>query len=254
MFLLNLLLPLLLLFYTPVQARQITVKNSCGTTLWPALFTGGSVIPSQTTGWELSPGNSTQFQVDDGWTSGRVWARTGCVQGPQGLTCLTGGCGIWHGLIVNSSATGAPPATLAEFTLSPSGVDNYDISLVDGFNVPLNIYPSVTSCPAPQCQININALCPSILRSGLDSNGLNLGCMSACDVGLGGELYGNRACCSGGYNDPTLCAICGVDYYHVFKDNCPMAYGLTKSEKTGTALWTCPSSSTLSDYTVEFCP
>jgi hypothetical protein len=31
----------------------------------------------------------------------------------------------------------------------------------------------------------------------------------------------------GAYNDPILCAICGVDYYSLFKDNCKNAYAVS---------------------------
>lgn len=32
----------------------------------------------------------------------------------------------------------------------------------------------------------------------------------------------------GGYNDPALCAICGVDFYNVFKVHCPNAYAVSQ--------------------------
>ena len=89
---------------------------------------------------------------------------------------------------------------IAEFTLVPNGEDDYDISLVDGFNIPLNIIPSQKSCTPPQCQVNINSLCPPLLRTGLDRNGLNYGCVSPCNAGFGDEKYGNRACCTGTFN------------------------------------------------------
>lgn len=31
----------------------------------------------------------------------------------------------------------------------------------------------------------------------------------------------------GAYNDPILCAICGVDYYNLFKDNCKTSYAVS---------------------------
>ena len=38
---------------------------------------------------------------------------------------------------------------------------------------------------------------PVGLAAGLDKNGVNLGCLAACNAGFGAELYGNRACCTG---------------------------------------------------------
>ncbi|KAE8542310.1 hypothetical protein D1P53_001084 [Cryptococcus gattii VGV] len=232
------LLPSLLLSLLIISssfARQITVKNSCTSTIWPGLHTGEGTIPGQETGWELAAGGQTKFAVPDDWTAGRIWARTG--SGENGdVTCK------------NSDQ---PPATLAEFTFVRGKEDNYDISLVDGFNIPLNIIPSISTCAEPQCQVNINALCPPLLRTSLDQNGVNLGCIAPCNAGFGQEIYGNRACCTGAYADSTLCVACGVDYYTLFKDNCNTSYAYAYDEKSGTALWTCSGSP---DYTVEFCP
>jgi hypothetical protein len=96
------LLPLLpLIFFlsaNPAAGRQITVVNQCGSTIWPALYTGGTAIPTQPTGWELASGDSTTFTVDDSWSSARIWARTGCTTTDAGdFECLTGGCGAGTG-------------------------------------------------------------------------------------------------------------------------------------------------------------
>lgn len=88
---------------------------------------------------------------------------------------------------------------LAEFTFVRGKEDNYGISLVDGFNIPLNIIPSISTCAEPQCQVNINALCPLVLRTSFDQKGVNLGCISHCKAGFGQEIYGNRACFTGKY-------------------------------------------------------
>ncbi|KAK4686813.1 ATP-binding cassette, subfamily B (MDR/TAP), member 10, partial [Tremellales sp. Uapishka_1] len=144
-----------------------------------------------------------------------------------------------------------PPATLAEFTLIPSGEDNFDISLVDGFNIPMNVVPSISSCSSATCDGNVNAVCPPLLRTSLDEDGVNLACLSPCNAGFGGEEFGNRACCTGGYDNATACAICGVDYYDVFKDACKNSYAYPYDEKSGTALWTCGGSP---NYEIEFCP
>ncbi|WRT66204.1 uncharacterized protein IL334_003157 [Kwoniella shivajii] len=246
-----------LLLISSIDSRQITVKNSCKSTIWPGLHSGDNKTqPFEARGWELGPKQEDTFPVPDDWTSGRIWARTGCTINELGLfVCLTGNCG-------NGSATDSichvsndPPATLAEFTLSPNGSDNYDISLVDGFNVPLNIYNSDPKCTSPICEGNINKYCPSVLKTGLDTNGINLGCMTPCNAGFGDELYGNRACCTGAYgNDSMLCESCGMDYYDLFKDNCNQAYAYAYDEKSGT-LFQCDSTPTsMPNYTIEFCP
>ncbi|OCF74263.1 hypothetical protein I204_04633 [Kwoniella mangroviensis CBS 8886] len=242
--------------YQSAITREITVKNSCKTTIWPGLYTGNdTTIPNQITGWQLQPKQSTSFQVPGNWTAGRIWARTGCTIDERGLfVCLTGSCGNGTATDAVCLTTNDPPATLAEFTLSFDKEDNYDISLVDGYNVPLNIYPSDQNCLSPVCEGNVNKYCPPLLRTGLDKNGVNLGCMAPCNAGFGDELYGNRACCTGAYgNDSMLCESCGMDYYDMFKDNCEFSYAYAYDEKSDTALHTCPATS-LAGYTIEFCP
>ena len=39
---------------------------------------------------------------------------------------------------------------------------------------------------------------------------------------------------TGGYNDPVLCAICGVDYYNMYKTSCPMAYAVSPTFRAET--------------------
>ncbi|WVO13703.1 hypothetical protein L204_101324 [Cryptococcus depauperatus] len=244
-------IPLILSFFVPALARQITVKNSCSSTIWPGMHTGAGTTPVQATGWELKAGQQTKFEVPEDWTAGRIWARTGCVNQDGKFQCLTGQCEPGAGGGITCANSDQPPATLAEFTLLPNAEDNYDISLVDGFNIPLSIIPSISSCQAPRCEVNINQLCPSPLRTSLDKEGVNLGCISPCNAGFGQEIYGNRACCTGAYANATLCQSCGFDYYDLFKDNCKTSYAYAYDEKSKTALWTCGGRP---NYLIEFCP
>jgi len=65
------------------------------------MHTGTGTIPSQETGWELTSGNTTFFEVADDWQAGRIWARTGCTITPDGkFECLTGQCGDGAGGVV----------------------------------------------------------------------------------------------------------------------------------------------------------
>lgn len=88
-------------------ARKITVKNSCGTTIWPGMHTGGTNAPQQVTGWVLTPGTYNEFEVADDWTAGRIWARTGCTIQDGKFQCLTGGCGLGTGGDITWSVTKA---------------------------------------------------------------------------------------------------------------------------------------------------
>jgi hypothetical protein len=80
-----------------------------------------------------------------------VWGRYRCTattSSPGGarFSCESGDCGT--GQVGCNGAGGAPPATLAEFTLGGGGggggnkLDFYDVSNVDGFNLPVEIEPA----------------------------------------------------------------------------------------------------------------
>ncbi|KAF2396276.1 Osmotin, thaumatin-like protein [Trichodelitschia bisporula] len=123
--------------------KPLVVTNMCPSSLWPGIDTQSGTGPSPP-GFSLAPQSSSNLTVSADW-QGRVWARTNCSfnsdgTGPAnnalGKACGTGDC---NGLLACKSG-GDTPATLAEFTLSGSdGKAYYDISLVDGYNVPLAI-------------------------------------------------------------------------------------------------------------------
>ncbi|KAL7416604.1 thaumatin-like protein [Mrakia frigida] len=230
-----------------VEARQMTVKNNCAYTKWPAMFTGTGEAPNAPTGWEAAAGSTVSFNVPETWTSGRIWGRTGCdfsdANNLDASTCVSGGCP--GGL--ECTAWGQLPTTLAEFGLGQwQGVDFYDLSLVDGYNLPVSITPSDDACKAPSCAAELNAPCPADLQSSFDDAGSNLGCKSACTA-----VGGDKNCCTGAFNNPTSCVAAGVTDYAYFKTSCPNAYAFAFDETSGTALWGC---NTQPSYTVEFCP
>ena len=149
------------------SARKFTVKNNCGYTVWPALFTDLHASPSKPnhpTGWKQDPHQTVSFEVPNAWRAGRIWVctdhlflhrcevlmglmlstqgRRGCnfSKGPTGPTqCLDGGCN--GGLECDqTTGTGVPPATLAEFNLNANGVDYFDGILLISFTFSLLIF------------------------------------------------------------------------------------------------------------------
>lgn len=81
-------------------------------------------------GFILDSGRTVTVSAPDNW-AGRFWPRTWCDYNSK--HCLTGDCG---NKIECNGAGGNPPATLLEITLKGAGgLDYYDISLVDGFNI-----------------------------------------------------------------------------------------------------------------------
>lgn len=126
--------------------RTFRITNYCPVDIYPAIYTQAGTGPTFG-GYVAAPGNTTSFGVSADW-QGRIWARTNCTFNDNGTApavsgglngtgeaCLTGDCGG----VLNCQGTGKP-ATLAEFTMSSNlNLSYYDISLVDGYNLPLGI-------------------------------------------------------------------------------------------------------------------
>ncbi|KAJ7935886.1 thaumatin-like protein [Mycena leptocephala] len=234
-------------------ARTLTVYNACPFTIWPALFTSAGGRPSQATGWSAGSFTKVTFTVPDDW-NGRVWGRRNCnfATNPGPNSCLDGGCN--GGLLCDvNTGTGVPPATLAEFNFNGGGSDWYDVSLVDGYNLPMRIDNNV-GCGIPSCPVDLGPNCPAAQKGPFDASGFPVGCKSACLVdALAGNAGNSPNCCSGSHNTAATCPPSGVTNYHYFKDNCPNAYAYAYDESSGTALWTCPTSKNAA-YTITFCP
>lgn len=187
-------------------------------------------------GFRLNPGQTINIEAPKGW-SGRFWARRGCSFDRAGKgTCTTGDCG---GVQNCSGAGGEPPATLAEFTLD-SPLDFYDVSLVDGYNLPISIIPSGGSgnCKSVNCVSDLNQICPASLQ--VKKNGVVVGCKSAC-LAFNKPEY----CCTGDYGTPDTCK--PSNYSRVFKSSCPTAYSYAYDDATST--FTCQGA----NYSITFC-
>lgn len=217
----------------PPGVRQLRFINACPQTVW--VGTIGNPIAPETTcagdqdcgadqvcdhgnklctwlapddgGWELLTGATYTVQLPPAW-GGRFWPRTGCADfNDDGVpACQTGDCGGHLGC--PAGVGGSPPATLAEFTLippdQPVGLDFYDVSAVDGTNLPVRItavldtfnnnpppgtnteyYCGSPGCtedcgPLAACAWNLDTTCPPELRQIVD--GKQVGCRSAGQV------------------------------------------------------------------------
>ncbi|ODA83309.1 hypothetical protein RJ55_01822 [Drechmeria coniospora] len=114
----------------------LMVSNKCDTTIWPGVATQSGVGPG-TGGFELAAGTNRTLWVSSDW-QGRVWGRTNCTVNGNSCACKTGDCFSK----LDCEFSGAPPATLAEFNLAGGVIGMqtfYDISLVDGYNIPMGI-------------------------------------------------------------------------------------------------------------------
>ncbi|KAK1610601.1 hypothetical protein QYE76_034274 [Lolium multiflorum] len=219
-------------FQASTGATTFTISNYCAYTIWPGTLS--------TTGFELAPGQTVRLAASAGW-SGRMWARTGCVFDAAGAgICQTGDCG---GRMECRGAGATPPATLFEVTLGKAGgEDFYDVSLVDGYNLPVVAIPRALrgqgTCNATGCMADLNRSCPKELQ--VDCGAGAIACRSACEA-VGQDSY----CCNGAYGTPAACR--PTAYSSIFKTACPRAYSYAYDDSTST--FTCNAD----DYNIAFC-
>lgn len=213
------------------MCTKFTIINNCNETIWPGIH------PSNfsTGGFALRPAQSAVFTAPAAW-HGRIWARTGCsFDRNSNGTCETGGCGT----SLQCAGPGQPPASIAEFSLGD--VDYYDVSLVDGFNLPLLVNPlgGKGSCNSTGCDADLRANCSSDLALRSDE-GKVVACQSACNA-FGKDEY----CCRGEFSTPMACL--PTNYSRMFKAACPAAYSFAFDDPT--SIVTCSAA----DYLVAFC-
>ncbi|VFQ82982.1 unnamed protein product [Cuscuta campestris] len=228
-----------------VQPTTFKIVNKCRHTVWPGVLTGANRPILYPTGFKLKSGQSKTLSVPASW-SGRVWGRTYCSRDSAGkFTCATGDCG--SGKIACAGGGAIPPATLAEFTLNgDQGLDFYDVSLVDGYNLPMLIVAKggkSGGCAATGCLVDLNRACPAALRvaRGKGRGSECVACKSAC-LAFNDPVY----CCSEAYATPDTCHPSAYSLY--FKHACPRSYSYAYDDKTST--FTCSGA----DYLIMFCP
>ncbi|MFQ6628057.1 hypothetical protein Gotur_007382 [Gossypium turneri] len=138
-------------------AYTFTVTNNCPYTIWPGTLSGAGTPQLSTTGFQLDSGQSVRIpSVPAGW-SGRIWGRTGCSFDATGVgLCQTGDCG---GKLACNGNGATPPASLFEITFGVGNLqDFYDVSFVDGYNLPLVAAPRGVygACNATGCAYDLN--------------------------------------------------------------------------------------------------
>ena len=227
--------------------RLVTFVNHMAETIWVAAAPSAT-SPLSATGWVLPAGQSITITAPNNLNT-RFWGRTGCVFSSAGTGhCQTGDCG---GLF-QCKGWGTIPATLAEVNFDAwQGMDFYDVSMVDGSNLPMFINITRSSkgtvdkvsqngCVAAGCTKPVN--CPTVLD--VMAGGKVVGCISAC-ARLGGDQY----CCRGQWSSRAACnpAKWPVDYAAVFKKAEPYAYSYVDDDAT--SVFTC---SGVCDYRITF--
>ncbi|KAF7726487.1 hypothetical protein EC973_008722 [Apophysomyces ossiformis] len=207
-------------------APYVVVQNNCNHDIIAGQSENGHLSGDSL---KVTAGGSHTFRFAPHW-KGRVWAREVCDAGDD---CDYAGIGA--------------PASLAEFLFADhKGDDYYDISFVDGHNLPLKIDPikpyglerhDSYHCGSPTC--SSLPTCPEGFE--VKKNGKVVGCMSAC------TKYGtDEHCCTGDLNSPNVCKPTALS--KAVKSGCPDAYSYAYDDATSTFM--CQSEG----YKVTFCP
>jgi hypothetical protein len=218
---------------TAAGARTITFVNHTDQTIWVAA-TPGSL--AGVTGWKLPVGDSESIRVSDHYNA-RIWGRTGCSFNAQGHGhCQTGDCGGRF----QCTGWGQIPATLAEYNLDAwRHLDFYDVSMVDGSNLPMYINTVGGKTPdkidANGCEqghgCTTAVKCPQPLQ--VRAGGAEVGCISPC-----ARFGTDRYCCRGQYAKSCSPArTWPIDYATVFKRAEPYAYSWSGDDST--SVFTC---------------
>jgi Thaumatin family/Ricin-type beta-trefoil lectin domain len=218
-------------------SQTFTVTNNCGYTVYPGVYPA----VYQNGGWEMAPNSSVSFSPGSTF-NGRIWGRIGCNSSSPAV-CTTGSCG-GTGLQC-AGTTGVAGTSLAEFNLDASGTDYYDVSYVDGFDNPIGVVVSNSSCTSPNtCTSAPLSECPSgeLTDSGHD-------CLSPCT-----EYGTDQYCCAGAYNTSATCIVSNwaqpeQSYVTNIHNSCPNEYSYAYDDSVG--LHTC---ATGANYTITFCP
>lgn len=149
---------LFILFSTCCYSATFTIINNCTHTIWPGTLSGSGSATLSPTGFRLDSGQSKKLTSDPKW-SGRIWGRTGCKFDASGTgKCQTADCG---GKLECEGSGAEPPASLFEITLGGyDGQDFYDVSMVDGYNLPILAVPrrvyGTKACNSTGCISDLN--------------------------------------------------------------------------------------------------
>ncbi|KAB5516308.1 hypothetical protein DKX38_026956 [Salix brachista] len=217
------------------------VHNKCPFPIWPATAanTGHPVIADG--GFYLPSAETQRIYAPWDW-KGRFWARTGCnFTSNRQPACETGDC---DGRLACDGLIGTPPVTLVQISVQAdqSKPNFYDVSLVDGYNLPISVTTKQTSskCTIGGCSKDLKKSCPEELRV-VNKHGDIVACKSAC---LAFNL--DSFCCSNEYGSPEKCK--PSVYSKMFKDACPYYYSYAFDSPA--PLVNCASK----EYVLTFCP
>lgn len=246
------------------HTTRLSVTNQCDFPVWMATTPNSNMAPLPDGIVKLEKGKSHDYSIANSGWAGRLWPKIGCNSNGRNCTageavppCPPSGC--------------QPPAdTKIEFyfpNLASRENAWYDISLVDGYSLPVEIKPRGNesgSCITTKCNLSLNE-CPQNETQGLGdlrvfNGGKAVQCLSPCKkwnypapFGLGKsetESPGIDLCCP--YNDVNRCRtgpVVRTKFVQTVRKACPTAYSYAYDDEAG--LHSC---STPMSFDVKLCP
>jgi hypothetical protein len=207
------------------------------------------------------------------WQGG-FWGRTGCSGSDGNQNCDWKTCYGTDGKgKLQCGGAGSSQMTKGEINFDENGYDTYDVSAVDGFNVPMTITPiagtyvnkgkdTVYDCTASGTTYDLKdpKIFPSTLSKDLIVNVSKkpAAVLSACQYSVYKDKVENPAyCCVGSYGTPGTCKPStwpeNMRTDKFFKQYLPGAYSYAFDDHTST--YTCwnKDAVTMSSYKVTFC-
>ncbi|CAI5448434.1 unnamed protein product [Caenorhabditis angaria] len=188
---------------------------------------------------KLNSGEIKNITVADNWLQGQIWAQTGC---DENMNCETGSYSLEKNEICSKNRP-FPPVTIAEFTLKGANdEDFYDVSLVNGYNVPITIETiggTGNNCgKSGECVQDLNEICPDEFAVRRDN--LTIGCKTSCLIHQNDE-----ECCENQYANFESCSLTKTS--KLFKNSCPGTYSFEFDDVQST--FTCIGA----NYFIKFC-
>lgn len=244
-------------------------------------------VPGCEKGDPLADGGGFKLEANGGrhtstviqYWQGTFWARTGCTGTDDDLTCEWKTCpGLDGKGKLQCGGTGGSQMTKGELNFDQNGFDTYDVSAVDGFNVPILITPVEGTYVnnAKKDDIKYEYYCtpsgttydlkdPSVFPSTLNKdliakvNKNPVALLSACQYSVytTGKENHEYCCSEPDHNTPATCSPTtwpsDMRTDLLFKKYLPGAYSWAFDDSLST--YTCWSKdpATPSAYTVSFC-
>lgn len=128
-----------LLITTNANARTFKIVNNCFIPIWFGLVGDRNTpVPNNKKYLLYANGDSNVVNIPDTTWHGVIGGRTYC----NGMGCETGDCGGGEG---NCTHRFTQPTTQVVFSTNSNGMDFYAVEVVNGFNIPISVTPSVGS-------------------------------------------------------------------------------------------------------------